>query len=63
LREILTNLEYATDIKMMNLAGWSLHQLKGKLADQWSVKVNGNWRITFRFVDENAEIVDYQDYH
>jgi hypothetical protein len=23
--------------------------------------VNGNWRITFRFDGENAELVDYQD--
>lgn len=47
----------------MNLPGWSLHLLKGKLADHWSVKVNGNWRITFRFEGEDAILVDYQDYH
>lgn len=26
-------------------------------------KVNGNWRLTFRFNDGNVEVVDYQDYH
>jgi toxin HigB-1 len=33
--------------------------------DHWSVKVNGNWRITFRFIDENIEVLDvnYLDYH
>jgi proteic killer suppression protein len=25
--------------------------------------VNGNWRMTFTFDAEDAEIVDYQDYH
>jgi proteic killer suppression protein len=25
--------------------------------------VNGNWRVTFRFIDSDVELVDYQDYH
>jgi hypothetical protein len=25
--------------------------------------LNGNWRLTFRFVGTDAEVVDYQDYH
>jgi len=25
--------------------------------------VNGNWRIAFRIVDSDVELVDYQDYH
>jgi proteic killer suppression protein len=33
------------------------------LIDHWSVKVNGNWRITFTFDGEDAILVDYQDYH
>jgi proteic killer suppression protein len=47
----------------MNIAGWHLHQLEGTLKDHWSVQVNGNWRMTFRFDGENAILVDYQDYH
>jgi antitoxin HigA-1 len=39
------------------------HELKGDLAGHFSVKVNGNWRITFRFEGEDAILVDYQDYH
>ena len=35
------------------------HDLRG----HYSVKVNANWRITFRLENGNAEIVDYQDYH
>ncbi len=47
----------------MNAPGWGLHPLRGELADHWSVKVNGNWRLTFAFEGENAILVDYQDYH
>ena len=47
----------------MDVAGWKLHQLKGELAEHWTVKVNGNWRLTFTFEREDAILVDYQDYH
>jgi proteic killer suppression protein len=47
----------------MDIEGWLLHPLKGELKGHWSVKVNGNWRVTFRFIGTDAEIVDYQDYH
>ena len=39
------------------------HQLTGDLKGHWSVRVNGNWRVTFRFVGTDVELVDYQDYH
>ncbi|WP_269777518.1 type II toxin-antitoxin system RelE/ParE family toxin [Marinomonas sp. BSi20584] len=29
----------------------------------WSITVNGNWRITFEFIDGNAYILNYEDYH
>jgi len=47
----------------MDKANWNLHALKGNLAGYWAISVSGNWRLTFRFNGENAEIVDYQDYH
>ena len=47
----------------MKVSGWDLHELKGELAGNWSVKVNGNWRVTFRFEGTDAVLVDYQDYH
>jgi toxin HigB-1 len=59
----LTTLNDATDPSTMNISGWDLHELKGNLAGHWSVKVNGNWRVTFRFEGEHAFVVDYQDYH
>jgi proteic killer suppression protein len=47
----------------MNITGWVLHALSGNYKGFWSVKVNGNWRIIFRFEDGNAYDVDYLDYH
>jgi toxin HigB-1 len=47
----------------MSYPGWNLNPLKGELAGHWAVKVNGNWRMTFRFEDEDAILVDYTDYH
>ena len=47
----------------MNQYGWKLHELKGDLRGHWSVKVNGNWRMTFKFENGDAVLVDYQDYH
>ena len=63
IRRILTRLEAADNPEMMREPGYDLHPLKGDLADFWSVKVNGNYRIIFRFEGENAYDVDYLDYH
>jgi proteic killer suppression protein len=40
-----------------------LHELKGSRKDTWAVKISGNWRVTFRFIGNDAEIVNYEDYH
>ncbi|MET0116817.1 MAG: type II toxin-antitoxin system RelE/ParE family toxin [Sedimenticola sp.] len=63
LRRQLEVLNRAIQPEDMNIYGWNLHQLKGGLKDHWSVKVNGNWRMTFKFEDGDAILVDYQDYH
>jgi toxin HigB-1 len=60
---ILSNLDQAESSDDMDLPGLRLHELKGNLKGVWSVTVNGNWRITFRFVGVNAELVNYEDYH
>ena len=63
LSRILAFLDIAAEPKDVNLPGWKLHLLKGDLAGHWSIWVNGNWRVTFRFVGVDIELVDYQDYH
>ena len=60
---ILFALDNATTTDELALPGFRLHELAGDLAGIWSISVNGNWRITFRFVEGNAEDVDLVDYH
>lgn len=60
---ILTRLEAATNAQMMNQPGYHFHQLSGEWEGFYSIKVNGNWRIIFRFEGENAYDVNYLDYH
>jgi proteic killer suppression protein len=59
----LTLLNRAQKPEDMAAPGWNLHPLSGSLKEHWSVKVNGNWRLTFRFDGEDVILVDYQDYH
>ena len=47
----------------MNLPGFRLHGLRGRLKGHYAVSVSGNWRVTFRFEDGLAVDVDYVDYH
>ena len=63
LQLILGRLNASIAPEDMNLPGLFLHQLTGSRAAIWSVRVSGNWRITFRFNGEHAEIVNYEDYH
>jgi proteic killer suppression protein len=59
----LALLNVAQGPQEMDVIGWKLHPLKGDLSNHWSVKVNGNWRLTFTFDGSDAILVDYQDYH
>ena len=64
LARMLARLNDAQIPQDMNVPGWQLHPLKGKdLKGHFSVWVNGNWRMTFRFDGVDAVLVDYQDYH
>ena len=63
LRRILGLLDTATKPEDVNLPGFRLHSLTGKQRGFYSVWVNGNWRVIFRFIGEDVELVDYLDYH
>ena len=56
-------LNASTSPEDMNLPGLRLHPLKGNLEGFWSVTVQANWRIIFRFEAGHAIDVDYLDYH
>lgn len=63
LRLILGRLHASTSPKDMDLPDLRLHELVGNRSGTWSVTVSGNWRVTFIFVGEDAEVVNYEDYH
>lgn len=60
---ILAALDVAVSPGELSLPSYRLHPLKGNMAGHWSIWVNGNWRVTFRFAGADVELVDYQDYH
>ena len=47
----------------MDLPGLRLHQLTGNRRETWSVRVSGNWWLTFRFEDGEAVEIDLEDCH
>jgi proteic killer suppression protein len=63
IRVRLDAINAATDVKQLDLPGWNLHELAGDRKGTWSIKVTGNWRITFRFNQGNAFDVNLEDYH
>lgn len=63
LRMQLAALDTASVIEDMDIPGFRLHPLKGLEKGRWSITVNGNWRLTFEFVDGDVHILDYEDYH
>jgi proteic killer suppression protein len=63
LRLILGALNTAATVQDMALPGLSLHPLTGRLSGFWAVSISGNWRVIFRFKDQEALDVDYIDYH
>jgi len=62
-RRILTILNLAQNSQDADVAGYRLYPLSGDLRGFWSMKVNENWRIIFRFEDGDVYDVDLIDYH
>ncbi len=63
LLRILSLLDVAQSPDDLAIPSFRTHPLKGDLTGRWSIWVNGNWRVTFRFLESDVELVDYQDYH
>ncbi len=40
-----------------------LEALRGDRAGQWSIRINNQWRVCFRFIDGDAFDVEIVDYH
>lgn len=63
LRIVLARLHTARCISDIKFPGSELHPLTGELKGYWSLKVNSNWRIMFRMMQDEVYDVDYIDYH
>lgn len=63
LRMQLAAIDTASDIDDVDLPGYQLHSLKGDRTGIYSISVNGNWRVTFKFSEGNAYIINYEDCH
>ena len=60
----LTQLEAATKIDDLRFPPSNrLEALGGDRKGQWSVRINDQWRICFRFTDGDAYAVEIVDYH
>jgi proteic killer suppression protein len=58
---MLRAMDAATRPEQLNLPGYHFHALRG--VRRWSLRVTGNWRITFGWDGADAIDVDLEDYH
>ena len=63
LRDVLTVLNVAKGPEDLRRPSWRTHQLQGNLQGFYAIWVQTNWRLTFRFVGPDVELIDYVDYH
>ena len=64
LRRKLDTLDAANVLEeLRSPPGNRLEKLGGDRAGQWSIRVNGQWRICFAWRDGAAEEVEIVDYH
>jgi len=60
----LDMIEYATILQdLLTLPGNRLEKLKGDLESCYSIRINDQWRIVFKWQDNGAHDVRIMDYH
>ena len=60
----LNAIDAATQLEDLRLPSSNrLEALKGKRKGQWSIRINDQWRICFKWRDGNAEQTEIVDYH
>jgi proteic killer suppression protein len=63
-RRKMKQIDAATKIENLRVPpGNRLELLKGNRAGQWSIRINDQWRICFRWEDGDAMDVEIADYH
>ena len=60
---MLAALDDAERPEDMDIPGYRLHGLTGDQRGRYSIRVTGNWRLTFGWDGENVTDVDLEDYH
>ena len=60
---VLDALDAAMRPRDIDLPGFGFHSLKGGRRGQYAVTITRNWRITFRWLGEDAIDIDFEDYH
>lgn len=58
---ILNNARQLTDLRIP--PNNRLEQLKGNRNGEYSIRINAQWRICFKWVNNNADSVIIEDYH
>lgn len=59
----LADIDAASKPSDIDLPEYRLRPLRDDLQGWWSILISGNWRITFRFEDDNIYDIDLVDYH
>ena len=60
---ILDALDVIEKAEEMDISGLYFHQLKRDRKGEYSVRVTGNWRITWRMDGQDVTDVNFEDYH
>ena len=60
---MLASLDAMTQFDDLKAPSFRLHRLSGDKKKFWSITVQANWRIIFKFEQGNVYVVDYLDYH
>lgn len=59
----LAALEATREIRDLRTPSLRVHELAGRQRGRWSMRVNGPWRMTFRFENEVVYDLDLEQYH
>ena len=63
-RRVPTEIQRRAAMRLVQLnAANRLEQLHGNRSGRWSIRINDQWRVCFRFEDGDAFEVEIVDYH
>ena len=63
IRRTLAALDAALSLFDLRLPGWRLHRLRGNASGRLALSVNGPWRLTFEWIEDDVWRLDLEQYH